>query len=131
MLLAKLEPGWVTAPCKCLARPAARFWVGATSLPSALLLAQRRRPKGTGVLLCLPGRTGTRSMGSVITPAPVQVVLRRAARVEVVLTVPGLRRCPLLVLVLMLMLDADADADVVVAVGGWVLPPGMGMGMGF
>ncbi len=42
-----------------------------------------RRPKGTGVLLCLPGRTGTRSMGcSVITPALREVLLRRAARVE-------------------------------------------------
>ena len=111
--------------------PAGRsFLRGSDALPSAILLAQRRRPKGTGVLLCLPGRTGTRSMGSVITPVP-GVVLRRAARVEVVLTVPGPRRCLVLVLMLMLMLDADADADVVVAVGGWVLPPGMGMGMGF
>ena len=114
--------------------PAGRSFLGGSDcLPSALLLAQRRRPKGTGVLLCLPGRTGTRSMGSVITPVP-GVVLRRAARVEVVLTVPGPRRCLVLVLVLMLllmlMLDADADADVVVAVGGWVLPPGIGKGMG-
>ncbi len=82
VLLAKLEPGWVTAPCKCLARPAARFWVGAT-LPFRTYSSQDGipRPPPVWVLLCLPGRTGTRSMGSVITPAQ-EVVLRRAARVE-------------------------------------------------